>query len=677
MESQSVLSSSLHLAKRFKWSFSSVLLLIIVGLFIFFQVRSAIQSIEYALTPPELPQYQDISMDDTQFLNPTGWPNESSDWFHNASQGTATIPVPYQWLVALEEPKNSPWHIFFGKGELFKDSYFYRLGFIKQKEKPSNPDNLPIGIAKTDSIYFPGIDRKAVAAGFTCAACHTGQITMNDKRFVVDGAPAMTDLGLLTRSLGAALGQTALSSRFSIFNGRFDRFARNVLGSNDNVLTRSQLKKDLASTLGELAKGNDVINVTEGFTRLDALNRIGNQVFNASMDRPANYAPINAPVNYPHIWSTSWFDWVQYDASIMQPLIRNTGEALGVQAFVDTKGPQAQRFASSVDVNGLVRIEKWLGGTHPVENKQFNGLRSPKWPAEFPAIDQALASQGERLYQDMCQGCHLPSVDSEQFWSDKYWQKIRYVQRNQVKETEETFLHLKVIPVEKIGTDSAQADVLTTRTVDTTGLGLNTDVCTWSSLNGLYESSKPQLGFVPLNDSATSNFGLALGAFVERTNQQWFAQNYIPVDQQGDYEGARPNCLQVGKGYKARPLNGIWATAPFLHNGSVATLYDLLSPLKDRPTFVQLGAQEFDAKHVGIVQSTDMEKVNQKLTKKSYKVTPDYKDGLFILDTRQPGNSNSGHIFDDKVPGTKNAGRIGRKLAEEEKLALIEYLKTL
>ena len=207
-------------------------------------------------------------------------------------------------------------------------------------------------------------------------------------------------------------------------------------------------------------------------------------------------------------------------------------------------------------------------------------------------------------------------------------------------------------------------------------MDLNTEVCTWASVENL-DTNEVALTYVPFNDSATSNFGLALGAFVARTNQQWFDQNYIPETRRATYEGLRPNCLQTDKGYKARPLNGVWATAPFLHNGSVATIYDLLSPLVDRPTLVQLGNQEFDAEHLGIVQNEAAEALLKVQEEFSYELMPDYSDGLFILDTRQPGNHNTGHIFDDRSAEKPNKGRIGRKLSEIEKLAIIEYLKTL
>ena len=680
MNTQSKHTSKIIRLVKSKWSWGSLFILLFC-VYVIFRIISAINSIDYALSPAQLPKYNQM---ETIQANPTGWPHTDAEWFHHASQGTATIPIPYSWLIALEEPKSSPWLIFFGAKKSFVDEYIPRLGFIKQKKTKLNPDGLPIGIAITDSIYFPGIDHKSLAVGFTCAACHTGQITFDNKRYVIDGGPAIIDLGLLTQTLGAALGQTLLSSKFSLFDGRFDRFARNVLGGNYNVLTKAKLSGQLSKTIKELSKTTDVINVTEGFSRLDALNRIGNQVFQTDMDRSFNYAPINAPVNYPHIWTTTWFDWVQYDASIMQPLIRNTGEAMGVKAFLDTTRPDKQRFASSVNVNNLVKIEDWLGGTHPKKNNdKFNGLLAPKWPDNFPSINHNLASKGKNLYEKMCKGCHLPAINSNDFWSDKHWKKIRYSDNGQIKETKETYLNLKIIPLEKIGTDPAQAAVLGSRTIDTTDLNLNTRVCTLVSENlnkseinydeSFSDSSKKILSYVPFNDSATSIFGLALGAIVQRTNQQWFNQNYIPYDQRSRYEGMRPNCLQVNQGYKARPLNGVWATAPFLHNGSIATIYDLLSIQAERPDFVQLGDQAFDAKHLGLVQNDYVNSLNDKTDHEVHELTNDYSDGLFILDARESGNYNTGHIFDDAA----QTGRIGRKLINDEKLALIEYLKTL
>lgn len=658
-----------------KWSWLIIIPSIAIFIFFVLKVNATIKTIDYVLTPPELPDYEELPTVYTEHTD--DWGNTSS-WYHHAPQGTATLPVPHRWLMALEEPKSSPWLIWgFSKQPFVKD-YMLRMGFIKGQHN----EDLPIGLAKTASVYFEGIDRKAEAVGFTCAACHTGQLVHNGTRYVIDGGPSMADLGLLTESLGAALGQTALSSKIPMFDGRFDRFAHKVLGSRYSLVSKAALKKELSATLAVLAKGQDAVYVTEGYTRLDALNRIGNQVFAKDLERSANYSPIQAPVNYPHIWNTPWFDWVQYDGSIMQPMIRNAGEALGVAAkvqlpkresttdFIDTSAS----YSSSVAVKTLHEIEEWIAGSYPFtdpESPAFDGLASPRWPSSFPALDTSKVSHGEALYQELCQGCHLPPVDSQAFWRE-HWSHIQYTEGEQIHLTDEKYLHLKIIPLDEINTDPAQAHVLMDRTVDTTGMEMATQVCTPSfGEESALDSEYPQsLEYVDINDSSTSSFALALGAVVQLTNAQWFRQNGIPEEMQAVYEGGRPNCLQAGAGYKARPLNGVWATAPFLHNGSIATLYDLLSTQALRPRFVELGGLDIDTQHVGVLQSDFVKTLNARESDASVDAVADYQNQRFILDTKEAGNHNTGHLFDDE------GITIGRKLTEEEKLALIEYLKT-
>ena len=100
-------------------------------------------------------------------------------------------------------------------------------------------------------------------------------------------------------------------------------------------------------------------------------------------------------------------------------------------------------------------------------------------------------------------------------------------------------------------------------------------------------------------------------------------------------------------GYTAVPLDGIWLTAPYLHNGSVPTLADLLEPVAQRPTRFWRGYDLFDAGRVGFVSEGEAAK----------------RAGT-LLDVSRPGNSNAGHTY-------------GTTLSAEEKRALLEYLKTL
>jgi hypothetical protein len=112
-------------------------------------------------------------------------------------------------------------------------------------------------------------------------------------------------------------------------------------------------------------------------------------------------------------------------------------------------------------------------------------------------------------------------------------------------------------------------------------------------------------------------------------------------------------------GYQAPPLDGIWATAPYFHNGSVPTVYHVLNS-KARP-------KRFTRSYRTDLDAYDAEKLGWKID-----VAPDVPDPQKlspleyrkIYDTTQPGRGNGGHTYGDK-------------LSEAERMAVIEYLKTL
>jgi hypothetical protein len=107
--------------------------------------------------------------------------------------------------------------------------------------------------------------------------------------------------------------------------------------------------------------------------------------------------------------------------------------------------------------------------------------------------------------------------------------------------------------------------------------------------------------------------------------------------------------VERGPRYKGRPLNGIWATAPYLHNGSVPSLDALLRPVEERPRSFSVGAREFDPVKVGFKEDA--------VGFFTYRVAD--SSGTPI-----PGNSNEGHEF-------------GTDLSEVERAQLLEYLKSL
>lgn len=101
------------------------------------------------------------------------------------------------------------------------------------------------------------------------------------------------------------------------------------------------------------------------------------------------------------------------------------------------------------------------------------------------------------------------------------------------------------------------------------------------------------------------------------------------------------------EGYSNVPLDGLWARAPYLHNGSVPTLWDLLLGVAERPRVFYRGYTVYDREKVGFVSSG-----------------PEAEAAGFKFDISIPGNGNQGHLY-------------GTELSPEEKKALLEFLKTL
>jgi len=107
------------------------------------------------------------------------------------------------------------------------------------------------------------------------------------------------------------------------------------------------------------------------------------------------------------------------------------------------------------------------------------------------------------------------------------------------------------------------------------------------------------------------------------------------------------------RSWKAAPRDGVWATGPFLHNGSVPDLYEMLIPASQRSKKFFVG-RDFDPVKIGIDTSG--------------------KSGKFEFDTSLTGNSNAGH---SSQTGPRGNGVVGPLLTEQQRWALVEYLKSI
>jgi len=514
-----------------------------------------------------------------------GWNTEDRQMFYHTTQGTRVIP--YKWFLALERTGLS-------RQPFLADEIVERYRLIPDPNTTNNPDRLPIGLVKE-------VAPDGEFIGVTCAACHTGQIAFNGAKIRIDGGPAMHNINGFFREMFEALSATAVNPL------KFRRFSKTVLGERDNLGERGRLRSQMTATLkttfAVVIKGElkHLYPTEEGFGRLDALGRGGNLVLARAIGDDRNFAVANAPVGFPHLWGTPSFDWVQYNGSIQQPMARNIGEALGVNAPVTLKGNPDDLFQSAVNVQNLHLLEE-----------QVKKLTPPRWPEEILGrFDKDKAGRGEALYARHCAACH----------------ESRLAPPN---EFGKQFLRINMFPLNVIGTDPTDATNFNKRVARTGQLAL------------------PPVGLPPTVTAAS-----ALEAVSSRIAERKYDELRISPEKQIEMNGFRANRIRAPLAYRARNMDGIWATAPYLHNNSVPNLYQLLLPAARRDTKFYVGNLEFDPGVVGF---------------KTAKFT-----GGFEFHTSVAGNSNAGHEFRD---GPRGKSVIGPLLTDAERWAIVEFLKT-
>jgi hypothetical protein len=593
--------------------------------------------------------------------------------FYYTPQGAGVKDIRYRWFVNLE----MPW----GKTHIADPAILTRYGFLVDPATARNPDRLPVGFSK----HFES-SVNAELLDITCAACHTGQIQVTrngqTRALRIDGGQANhaftgSKPGQFVPTLIASMVATATNPF------KFDRFARRVLGDQ---YPRGwwALNGELRSVIGTFGGiyWNEHIRrnlspTEEGFGRTDALARIGNTVFAENLS-PKNYKVGDAPVSFPSLWNIWKFDWVQYNASVSQPMARNLGEAMGVganYALVDAYGrplPPSQRFRSTANIENLDSLEHAL-----------RKLKPPVWQEHILGpIDRARAEEGRQLFNVHCVGCHGPHLGSPGITARNSPGKVLGGDPEWV---------LATLCADDIGTDPNAAGNFVKSRVDITRTGLTAaDLrrLAWrAEEQWIVRDSTYLQGEIarlrPLRDSAlllereqelaslrrgteqrlneidpsSLPLGAALSYLGTMVRDNAYDDAHYTKERRAELDGFgtldRP---QVVNAYKARPLAGAWATPPYLHNGSVPTIYDLLSPPADRPKKFQVGSRRYDPVKVGL----------------------DTVQGFWTFDTSLPGNHNTGHEFGPGYVGGHEQARrglIGPLLTHHEKMAIIEHLK--
>jgi hypothetical protein len=295
-------------------------------------------------------------------------------------------------------------------------------------------------------------------------------------------------------------------------------------------------------------------------------------------------------VSIPALWNTHLFDYRHYSGSIRQALARDVSATVGGGAGLDLRA-SGKPFNSSIDLSAL-RDKELLAAR----------LAAPKWPSSlFGQIDSSRVAQGRALYTAQCARCHDGRLEGDE-------------------------LITTLVPLEEIGTDGNTARKLQT----------------------IVQAESVHVGSPVFDNLVSLGTGPAYEIFQTLTEQiiqyQFVSLGLTPAEREQLTEG-RPNQWRAPLAYHAIPLAGIWATPPYLHNGSVLSLYELLLPPGQRtPAFRICIDTEYDPQRVGLAA--------------------DARGSCVLIDTAEAGNHNTGHEY-------------ATTLDEGQRLDLLEYLKTL
>ncbi|ROH89387.1 hypothetical protein ED208_09585 [Stagnimonas aquatica] len=589
-----------------------------------------------------------------------GWTAEELATWMNTSTGSRLLP--WTWAQALEQPK--------GTGMFMNPDYLYDVYKMPLRTLPDGMV-LPRGFAlnATDDTDY-GITKLRWKAGqsttepwlgVNCSGCHSADIRYNGKAVTVNGGATLADTFLFFKTMTEALEATRDDA------ARFERFAKRVLGASDSDSNRRMLRASMEVIIEErmnalfaLAK-NDVAG---GPGRIDATGLVLNAWQNVLHSKEPTYNPNDAPTSFPALWNVPQMDHLQssgfapslnlldsngyrfnplFFAGDIGVVMGDFGDVVSTPFPANLKG-----FKSSIDFKTLLTFGDLL-----------NRLKSPAWPSDvFGAPDAALVAQGEALFDSKgCSGCHMelsrddletpvlttlvPLKGENAIGTDKWMACNTYQFTMQSGD-------LEGMPILPDGTPSG-GGIIGNRNkvgdVQATAVLLiilgQIDKFVSGTLNS-YVGGLRQTGFLPLPGESSLQL-------LNRITTSGFTMQDEPLPP-ADKKARGEACLASDHrwlAYRARPLNGVWSTAPYLHSGSVPTLYDLLSPESERPKMFWTGTEQFDPVKVGY------------LTDKSV------PGNSFLMDTGIQGNLNTGHNFPKQG------------LTDVERKALVEYLKTL
>jgi mono/diheme cytochrome c family protein len=606
-----------------------------------------------------------------------GWSAAERRDFYHLSLGGEIFPLA--WAQALESPTT-------------RRPFLEGLGRFGFLDDPTDRDQLPIGL--TAAVAKSGTSARML--GINCAACHVGEMIHEDRTYRIDGAPnVLMDILAFNTDLTRSVGRIAENP------GDFAAFQLRVVGSPEEAARLKALRPDVLKLLQALADWdrNDGAHqmadalaaaLTPVFQpKTSSWPMVGNIMVMPPLDQPVTLEfmspleaigdeagpvigaflkansgtgaplgvldpdpiaaaqklvtltqdvtnhfvqtiwylkqesalmtkqdqlrrfpggpdsgpgrvddfrlarnvivgnllmgkPPTSPTSYPTLWGSDRVKWLGWDGNSNSTMQRNIGTALAIGAVFD-----AEAGTSTIPLESVYRLEVIASKVGP-----------PRWP--FGPINVKQAARGAVIYQKLCAKCHVdpdaaPAAPAGMLPDLLFDPAPAGAAKGPAD------------PAAVVGTDPSRA------------------------VNFAQDMVSPPGIPNPVESLAILQNVLYVGSNVS----PWQAKRLL---------GDRDETWRATSKYAGRPLIATWAAAPYLHNDSVPTLWDLLQPVAKRPATFRRGGRRFDPQKVGY---------------------------------EEPGPGESGFLFDTTKPGNRNIGHeYGADLGGAEKFDLLEYLKT-
>ncbi len=527
-----------------------------------------------------------------------GWSQAERDQYYHLAEGSELMP--YALLANLTSVKT---------GKPFLQDV-ERFGFIPDHTGPSNPYGLPVGMTVSRSRNQGTVGLEIV--GFNCAACHVAELTYRGKRARIDGAPALVDLQAYQVESKESLDAVLKNPQ---------KLVALVIAMERQRNTPDTPSDQSASPYASDPEVQNAGNVAAAPDADPSFHSVPAAVADATKPAP----------------STSFEQRLKTDIATLKARL---GYLKNGHLLVDGTEPGPGRIDAFGAARNLLFPQYAMKMQSPVSfpfiwNVPDNIGRKPE---DFQWIHYD-GNTNSILERNIGQALGMGAV-----YDPKTYESTLRIGN----------LHQLEVLTHKLQPPKWPADVL--GAIDETqaqkGEQIFNDKCAGCHQDKMF----PQMQIATDPNRAnsfgqpvgTAPFPLAVAPILDSLKKRAFADDGISAAEQKGMD-ADPAVWRATAQYLARPLNGIWATAPYLHNGSVPTLYDLLHPDR-RPAKFAVGTHEFDPAKVGYRSDTNTPGPN-----------------VWIYDATQPGNSNIGHSGD----------AFGTTLPEDQKSALLEYLKKL